>query len=430
MQRAGCLFSAFAVKGVRRLSKSVRVVIIVSSLIGLCLFIFCTRGIWSSAADRIKQERTVKEAHTAVVEYYTEKYGTSPSITETEPIRIGKMGVTFATVFSGYVVFHEESCKIIYYNGKCFDTKQYDEICAAAAEAYFKDDDIGEITDCDIKLSFMAHTGVTRSYSYGNEWNIDREKYISEYFEGDIERFLSEIPHTMKAYVTYSGSSEKYDSYRGLLENKLNTLNDICDEAYLYIKDDNAEFKQNVHFSKINNKIYLPYAHDYMEHIAIGHLSEDITVYQTLWHEADEYTSVSDITSEKELEYGEYIFSPTELYNNCKAVCRTKGRDNAFIINKAYYVDLKSENDIFLRLDREHYGINESTIPLIVYHDGKRLIYETAGWVSDKIYEHDDRSWFYLDDENMYLMLDHLNMKNSILAFVQEEDMITEKLYE
>ncbi|MBQ8781381.1 MAG: hypothetical protein IJZ72_06900 [Oscillospiraceae bacterium] len=410
------------------MSKSSKVLIIVSSLIGLCLFIFCTRGIWSSAADRIKQERTVKEAYSTAVEYYTEKYGTSPVITETEPVRIGKTGVTFATVFSGYVVFHEESCKIVYYNGKCFDTKQYDEICAAAAEAYFKDDDIGQITDCDIKLSFMAHTGVTRSYSYEDEWNIDREKYISEYFDGDIERFFSEIPHTMKAYVTYSGYAEKYDSYRSLLENKLSVLKGICDEAYLYVKDSSAAFEENAHYGEISKVRYIPTAHNYMEHIAVGHLSEDITVYQTLWHDIDEYTAVSDITSDAELNGRDFIFEKTELYRNCKAVCRIKReQSNVFVIGKAYYAEINDNKDIFLRLDKKQYGINENTVPLIVYESGNALEYETAGWVNEEIHGVSDDSWHYLDDEYMYLMLDGIKMKNSVLAFVQAEDMITEK---
>lgn len=380
--------------------------------------------VWLIFGDSIKiKVQTVLKtpaAKAAAREYIKEKYGDTPQILEVKPITQAK-GFMFASgsYFAGFSMQADGYNICVFYDdyklseklekSGCFicDNRQYGDICAAVEKRFFDNVTLGssyEVNSLNINFD-----------------ECSEQQFTSKYFDGDIIKFLSEAAPTVNASVTYEGYPEKRAEYREL-------LNDSIDEIYGVLGENKTRVSIFVHDPSLNlpevknkyehsSRIYhIPRYEKYMELIACGYTSKDgVSVLQTEWYEIDEYTAISsDI--KLIVSNNEFVFEQVDLSYNTTAyrgLCKYDDRKNENILkirDIGYNVDFTDKrsngNEIFLRLDREHYKITDKTIPLLVADgtgnwQGKRL-YTSVGYGE---YDSKDEDWYYLDNDYLYLYI-------------------------
>lgn len=422
------------------MSKSKKIILIV---VGAILFLFLTfvglvlRGLFE-VDKQIEEAWYSRIAKNDATEYYEEKYGEKFVVTGTNAIYSG--GFMFDSgSFTGYVVVESESCNVLWHNGECWDNKQYDEICQAIKEKYFYDKTLGTNPEISVDVAYLTmDQGDAAGY-------LDYD-YLKDYYDGDIESFIAENTPTLNSYAYYDGYPENADEYREIVDKKLNEiLQDFKDaDVAIYVFDprlDLPEMEYSCYEYKRDGS--LPFGDDYMEMIvgvrtnsAFENSERGYVLYETNWNEIDEYTAICDIRSDEPLTESDYIFKKSDLYKNETAI---RGRYsgvkdiNPMVITRPVYdLGLASREDIFLRLDREYYEINENTAPLLVFEQGqeKVLKYVTVGWVRGKYTDFDsDDSWYYLDDECLYLYIGNVmpNLYDAKLTFVNISEIVLDK---
>ncbi|MGN1303986.1 MAG: hypothetical protein ACI4YB_03020 [Oscillospiraceae bacterium] len=388
--------------------------------------------------SRIAAAIDIPAAEDAAKTYYSEKYGEQPDITGVTPYY--EPGFFLADdKYSGTITVHTEDCDILWNGEKCFDDRQYNEICEAVKEAYFCDASLGEASKTDITVGFSE-------VSVGGYY-----KFTEHYFNGDIEAFCQSVKFSLFADTEYIG--EKGVDYRNALQAAIKRLEDELANAETHIlikiKDPSLDLNESKYSycDSARKHVYLdvPIGAEYMELLAGGYLSNrESAVYNTKWCDIDEYTAVSDDFADLPLDVEAYTFEATDIYNGAKAKRSMTGTktDNVFILGESYKFGLSSGNPIFLRFDKEHYNINGSTIPLLVYapyaESGESYpTYQTIGWQSEREDSHDIYdaaeygTWFYADEEYMYLYIKGTAEQNApVITFVQLEEVIPDKLYE
>ena len=367
-------------------------------------------------------KRAVPSAKLSAVEYVSEKYGENPKALSTDPIfhvvgymfGSGKSFIGTSVNFDGYTVK-------VYNDGIICDNRQYNEICAAFEEKYFNNTDLG--------LTYAVES-LSIDFNEAELSKGDEGEYTSKYFNGDIEKFLSEASDAeIAASVTYAGYSDKRGEYRKLLNDKLYEIYDTVDDkasVFIYIRDIGLDLPEMPYkaVDKARFQAELRYE-DYMELIAYGYTSNPSNfdkyphVYMTEWYDVDGHTAISDdlnpIQSEKD-----FVFEQVDLSDNTTVYRgRYKYDDRAdnnilTIRDNGYRVqfdDSRRLDSIFLRLDRDYYNITDKTIPLIVADWNGKRFYLTVGYgdsentVVDTNYE----DWYYLDKEYLYLYITSLH---------------------
>ena len=388
----------------------------------------------------LSADKKMYEAQAA--RYVKEKYGDSPKLLSSSASHYRKNGG--ARKVDGIIVFFD-GFEVNIDGDRIGDNRQYDEICAAIEEHYINDSELGS--------------------SYSGKWTITycsndyRSFFTRTYYDGDIEKFVSEAKVTLCGEITYEGYPEKRDEYRKLLTDKMAEINRAFDRTneknndYLdftiYIHDPTLKLPEMTH--KYDRETLFPSYEEYFENIAFaytgytfyssgGHVSRLRTaVYQPEFFEIDEYTAIADdmtpIVSENEIVFEEVdlsdkIVAYPERYKfshdweKLKLTTRDHGWKMSLVDHEDYY--------ILLRLDREHYSITDTTVPLIVadqvWAQQENHYYITVGYFDNKHYDYEEGDWYYMDDDNLYLYINsskYLSFGNSgqydwILTFSDE----------
>lgn len=417
------------------MTKKKKIVIGVFASIAAVILAFVLLIFWAFYGDGIKL-RFNTAVHTpaakaAAKEYIEEKYGEKAVFSESKPITYSPEIMFAPSIFAG-ISFQADGYEVrVYYNdhdlaaeladGECFicDNRQYDDICTAFEEKYLNDTILGASYKLNgLSLDFNECSGYKDALSF-----------TSGYFDGDIEKLLRGSDAKISASVTYEGYTEKRGEYRKLLNDKLYEIYDIMGQnasVFIYIHDPALSLPEMPYKAVDKARIQAePRYEDYMELIAYGYTANPSEfdkyphVFMTEWYEIDEYTSISDDLNPIRWE-ADFVFRQVDMSDNTVAYRgRYKHddradkniltvRDNGY---RVHFNDSRRLDNIFLRLDREHYNITDKTIPLITADwDGKRF-YLTVGYgngentVVDTNYE----DWYYLDDEFLYLYINSLH---------------------
>ena len=413
------------------------------------LFLLCNADTIKSRIDAAMDIPTaIKETKA----YYSEKYGEKPDITGVTPFY--ESGLFLAgDNYSGIITVHTKDCDILWNGEKCFDDRQYNEICEAVKETYFCDASLGEASKMDISVDFSEVSINGGHYKF-------TEHYTEHYFDGNIKEFCQSTNFSLFADAEYIG--EKGVDYRNALKDTIKRLEDEFAKPkrniLIKIIDPSLDLSEPKYSycDSARKHVYLdvPIGAEYMELLAGGYLSNrESAVYNTKWCDIDEYTAVSDDFADLPLDAEAYTFEATDIYNSVKVKRSMTGtkNDNVFILGECYKYGLSSGDPIFLRFDKEHYNINDTTIPLLVYAPHPEFeklypTYQTIGWQSEIEDEHDIYdaaeygTWFYSDEKYMYLHIKRTEAKDfsvitlakdlPVITFVQLEEVIPEKLYE
>ncbi|MBQ5319529.1 MAG: hypothetical protein J6K17_10570 [Oscillospiraceae bacterium] len=427
------------------MSKSKKIILIVVGAILFLFLAFVGFVLWElfEVDKQIEEAWYSRIAKNDAAEYYEEKYGEKLVVTDMDVIYSG--GFMFDSgIFTGYVLMYAENCRVLWYNGECWDNKQNDEICQAITEKYFYDETLGAIREITVNVEYNDYF---KDFVYGGLQN-----YAKGYFDGDLERFIAENSPYLECYVYYDGYPEKAEKYREIIENKLNeiTTDFTYAEAAIYVFDptlDLPEMKYKCMIDRVDH-LEVPTGERYMEMITGGKTrteyglsmkdkeKQEYALYETNWNMIDEYTAICDVLSDKPLDKSDYTFIQTDIHKNETALRgRYSGVESTnpiVITNPVYKVGLASDNDVFLRLDREYYEITENTAPLLVFEQGqeKVLKYVTCGWGKGDYNDIDDHnSWFYLDEEYLYLYIDSttLYILDPRLTFVNISEIVLDK---
>lgn len=391
---------------------------------------------WDTISSRIGAAIDIPQATSEAKAYYKEKYGEEPSITGHTPYYEGGFFLA-GDSYCDMITFHTNGGDILWTEDDgCYDNIQYEDVCNAIEEAYFHDSSLGEYISGKV------------SVEYGQD--SLRMRVTRQYFNSDLAEFVQQTNFTLHAEMTYSG--DKDTDYRQALREKLDVLNADFNAGFirLNIKDTQKELTDPPYSMCPDTRTvqFMPKGAEYMETIAGGYIRYDESeVYSTRWCDIDEYTAVSDVLADEVLNEGMFSFEETDKYSGKKIRRSHTGTktDNVFIPDKGYTFSLELENPVFLRFDKEYYGINETTIPILIYkspyNDRIYPEYVTAGWQSEigdgyDIYDAaTDGTWFYSDEEYMYIFVVEnptvsVNYKDTVLSFVQLEDVIAEKIDE
>ena len=367
----------------------------------------------------IDAQKAVSKAKSEAAVYIESKYGEADRVLSAEALYSGggfmegtKRHVSAVKVnFKGYTVLaaNEVLC----------DDRQYEEICSAVLERYFDGTDLGSSFTGSAYVLFSDITGI-----------MDSSSCTSAFFDGDIDKFIAENKPGLSAEITYEGYPDKQDEYRQLLNEKFDQLeNDFDNEslrATILVKNPGLDLPEMPHEpavkgGKIQN---IPQYDEYMELIACGYIKDDkMQVFQTLFYEFDDYTAVSDnsrpILSKQEITFESVDLSDnTTVYRGRYKQDYRKDENVLTTRNEGWRISLSERRvyDIFLRLDREHYGITDTTIPLIVADLTRRSeedfdiwetrrYYLTVGYGNYTYVDTNFDDWYYLDDDYLYLKI-------------------------
>ena len=261
-------------------------------------------------------------------------------------------------------------------------------------------------------------------------------------FDGDIEKFISDARPILSASITYEGYPEKYDEYRQLLNDKLSEIqnafyNDRLD-VHIYVHNPDLNLAEMPYKAIISSMTYtLPRYEEYMELIAFGHSSykeysnDEAKVFQAEFYEIDEYTAVSD-DRQPILSEDEVVFEKVDLSNDTtvhRGRFKSTEEKDLTIRNEGLKIELSGHGhyNTFLRLDRNHYDITDSTVPLLVAdnytgnHQYSRRYYLTVGYNNQELTDTNYDDWYYLDDDYLYLYITSIhsdfNSENWVLTF-------------
>lgn len=413
-----------------------KIVIIAISLFGAAVLVLVLLIFWAffGRSIKINVQAMLKTpaAKAAAAGYIEKKYGEKAVFSKAEPITRASGYIFPERYFVGIELTADNYTVMVYFNEDepvIIDDRQYDEICSAVKEHFFDDKSLGysyEINNFSLDFYKKLEDGIH-----------DRRdtRFTSVYFDGDIEKFLREATAEISADVTYEGYPEKRNEYRNILNNKLEYIYPFFGEegslVYLFIHDPNVNLPEIKNKYVNSSRIYhIPRYEEYMELIACGYTSKDgIKVLQTEWYDIDEFTAISCEFSPV-LSDNAFIFGETDLSDNTtvyRGVYKYDDRAEENILqirDISYIVDLTDRksggNTVFLRLDRNHYGITDKTVPLLVADgtgnwQGKRL-YTSIGYGS---YDSKELDWYYFDDNYIYLYINgmHVDVWDAYLAF-------------
>ena len=367
----------------------------------------------------IDAQKAVSKAKSEAVEYIESKYGETDRVLSAEALYSGggfmegtKRHVSAVKVnFKGYMVLAS--------NEALCDNRQYEEICSAVLERYFDGTGLGSSFTGSAYVLFSEIIGI-----------MDSSSCTSAFFDGDIDKFIAENKPGLSAEITYEGYPDKQDEYRQLLNDKFEQIesnfNNESLRVTILVKNPGLDLPEMPHEpavkgGRIRN---IPQYDEYMELIACGYIKDDEKqVIQTSFYEFDDYTAVSD-NSRPILSKQEITFEAVDMSDNTTVYRgRYKQDDRKYenvltTRNEGWRISLSDRRvyDIFLRLDREHYGITDTTIPLIVADLTRRSDADFDVWETRRYYltvgygnyinvdtNFDD--WYYLDDDYLYLKI-------------------------
>ena len=401
-----------------------RLLIIFGIIFGILLLLvgyicWAIRGGYDgNIALAFKTRAEIRKARSIVKEYVMDKYGDEAKIIGTKA-HFGGGGWFTGPLYLDAVEVSLPGYRVMIKGDTVCDDRQYKEICAAVQERYFDDTDLGSSYTGGVSVLFSEVTGI----------NEGGYHCTSVYFDGDIESFLRHSRARLGASFVYEGYPEKYGDYRKLLEDKLSELEYYFNDdmtVTIHIKNPELDLPEMpyAHTSNGNNKIQRdPQYDEFMELIACAYIDHyDREVIQVDFREIDEYTAVSD-NSRPIRSKDEITFEQVDLSDNT-TVCRGRfkydyhkdeniltTRDTGWRINLAD----RRVYAVFLRLDREHYNITDTTIPLIVADltlrdnplsefETKRY-YLTVGYGNYFDVDTNPDDWYYLDDKYLYLRI-------------------------
>lgn len=361
-----------------------------------------------------KGEGTIdaKSYESRAVEYIREKYGdtvkpVSNRAAYSDDQRTGRKVEHITISFGDFEVYVDD--KVI-----C-DNRQYEEIRSAVEERYINDSKLGSSWEGKWSLVFCEAPG--------------RSKFTSTYFDGDLDKFIDEAQVTLYANITYDGFPEKDEQYRQLLTDKaaeIKSCFDILDyngennlDVTLYVRDPSADLPEMTNKAGNSSRIYrFPRYEEYMEYIAYAYVGHhhvsggyapydcEMKIFHPEFFDIDEYTAISDnctpIVSADEI-----IFYPVDFSQDTTFHSPHSDDLSVTVRDVGWKADIERERlyDIFLRLDRAHYGITEHTEPLTVGYDKNgRQICMSVGYSNVGALDNDD-DWYYLDDKYLYLYI-------------------------
>lgn len=394
------------------MTKKKKIRVIIFSVIGLAIIALLVAS-YCSANNQPAEFIETSSAKKKAAAYLKEKYGDSPSASSASPVYSG--GFMFSRGTLRGVVVHYNGFDVLVADDKISDNRQYDEIVAAFTEKYLEVDEIySEIKDCTAGFDF----GITVANLTYNDFN-------SAYFDGDITAFLGRTKPKLVVTLEGEGFTEKRDETPKMLYELLEKIDGAAlgnVRVYAYVHDPALDLPDmpfedgNRYGLRFPPKRY----DDYLELICAATLDDDrITVEQPSFYEIDEFTAISDnditlhITSENA-----FFFSNADFSDNTTAYRGIYKYDNhaeeniLTIRENGIYCGVNARlHDFILRLDRERYGITDSTIALRITPPvtsekwlGKRL-YVSFGYTG---YDCDENHWYYMDDKYLYLYVPHL----------------------
>lgn len=383
-----------------------------AALLLLVLVEFC------SLANQPKELFRTLSARNEAAEYVKDKYGDRPLVRSAKPVYSGGFMFDKGTLRGAVVSFDDFDVLVL--DDKIADNRQYDEITAAFTEKYLSVNEIySNLTKCNVSFDF----GIRES-------DLTYAEFNSDYFDGDIAEFLGRTDPELIVELDGQGFHEKRAETPGLLSEKLEQISLSTDgemRVFAYVSDPEADLP-DMPLEYVNSSLrYPPKKYDeYMELIAAGsivtELSGDnaIVIQQPQFYAIDEYTAVSDpnitspITSEQDLFLTQKDFSEnTTVYRGRYKYDDRTEKNILTIKENGLYCGLNnsSRHNFILRLDREHYGITDSTIALRVTppvtaekRQGKQL-YISFGYDG---YDCDDDHWYYMDEKYLYLYVPYL----------------------
>lgn len=411
------------------MTKKKKIIIGISVTLGALLLAFVLLIVWAFFGDDIKigvrARLEAPSARSAAAKYIEEKYGEKVGFSDYK-VLTDSSGFMFASsYFVGIEFIGEDYSVRVYIDDKSkeiSDNKQYGEICSAVKEHYLYDDALGS-----------SHT--EESFSLDFDFSGYRNEFTSEYFDGDIEDFLSKTNTRLFAEITYEGYPEKYGEYRELLTDKLeHILSDFdsrSSSVYFYVHNPDIDLPEVKNKYENSSRIYhIPRYEEYMELIATGYIDgQKARVAQTDWYDIDSFTAISCEVSPVASD-SDFIFREVDLSDNTAAyrgvyMYDDRANENVLQIRDAgYEVDFTDKKEkgitVFLRLDREHYNITENTVPLLIADgegnwEGKRL-YTSIGYGK---YDSKEDDWYYLDNDYLYLYIDgtYIDLWDAYLTF-------------
>lgn len=413
------------------MSKKKKIIIIVIGVIGgliVLLGVYICWAIWGGyngdIALAFKTNAELIKARSTVKEYISDKYGEKAEIISTKahfgggswftgPLYLEAIEISLP----GYIVMIK--------GGRVCDNRQYEEICSAVQERFFDDTDLGSSYTGSLSVLYSEVTGISE----------DAYHCTSVYFDGDIERFLYRSNAGVSATYVYEGYPDKSGDYRKLLEDKLSELEYYCNDKDLrvtiHIKNPGVDLPEMPYAREINrdNKMrQVPMYDEFMELIACAYINQydfepyNCTVLQPDFWQIDEYTAVSDnaapIRSDKEILFEQVDLSDnTTVYRGRYKHDDRKDENILTIRDTGWRINLPDRKlyNVFLRLDRAHYNITDTAIPLIVSDLTRRdnplsewetkRYYLTVGYGNYRDVDTNLDDWYYLDDKYLYLRI-------------------------
>lgn len=379
------------------------------AIIALLISSWCVRN--NQPAEFLKIASDKKKA----AAYVTEKYGDSPSVLSADPVYHG--GFLFSKGKLCGTVVHYNGFDVLVKEDRITDDRQYDDIVAAFKEEYLLLDDIySEVSDCTVAFDF--HVTV---------YSLTYQEFCGKYFDGDISEFLKTTKPDLLITLDGEGFREKRDETPELLYELLNKISSALDKnlrVYAYVRDPELDLPDMPMEDSADRHLRFPPKRydDYMELIASAVLEKnaaEITVQQPSFYDIDEFTAISDFDAASRITSGwDFAFSHVDYSQNTtvyRGIYRFDNRaeENVLTIREnGLYCGVNTRlHDFILRLDKEHYGITDSTIALRIAPPAfskkfkDKQYYVSFGYDS---YDCDEKHWYYADDKYLYLYVPYL----------------------
>ncbi|MBD5130295.1 MAG: hypothetical protein HDT43_10325 [Ruminococcaceae bacterium] len=357
------------------MTKNKKILIITLSAVGRMILVLITAAvidIYCSVTNQPAELIETLSAKGKAVAYVKEKYGGIPLALSAEPVYSG--GFMFGKGTLRGSVVHFSGFDVLVADDKITDNRQYAEIVDAFTEKFLPINEIySEVEEQTVALDF----GVRVSSKTYQEFN-------SAYFDGDISEFLRAADPGLIVCLEGQGFHEKRDETPALLYEMLeriynSTGGDI--RVYAYVYDPELDLPDMpLEDNGYRALRYPPKRYDdYMELIAAGSIDrhdwyDEIIVQQPIFYNIDEFTAISDydvasrITSEKDFFFAPKDFSEnTTVYRGIYNLDYRADENVLTVKENGIYCGLNNtKHDFLLRLDRERYGITDSTIALRV----------------------------------------------------------------
>lgn len=397
-----------------RKAKKIVLIVLVSlfSLIAVLVILF-----FCALADQPRVALMSLSARHTAAEYCREKYGDAPRVIETSPIYSG--GFMFDRGSLDGIKVSYEGFDVVVCGEVVMDNRQYEEITAAFAEKYLNNADLySELTERKVSLLYS-----------GEDYIGDRFRTFTRVcFSGDIDEFLTAAKPQVDVSLSGMGRAGENESAPGLLREMLERIAGSCPAEYrIYAEvfDPLLSLPEMPNKADTGSLINPPNTYErYMELMTYGQASfRDgkalLTVRQPRFYEIDGYTAISDDDVDAPITSMQQVFFSQKDYSDNLTAYRGRykydnhAEENILTIRSSgISVGIAEKNhDFLLRLDREHYGITDSTVALRVTDTltdtkwaGKRL-YTSFGFYP---YDCDYETWYYIDDEYLYLYVPSL----------------------